>query len=224
MGLSYNPKIVTSGLTAYLDAANAKSYPGSGTTWTDMSRLQNSFTGTFPTYSSNNKGYFTFDGTDDYVSVQDPEFYYDSVSAFVWFYPKLASTYHVALQHGNDDGSNTMDWALGYDYDQVHVRVNTSTPAVNTYTGGTGVLLNKWGHAGFTYDGARVQIYINGALSATTSAVFAAKAYNNYLNVGRGITGGTANLDIAIATVYNRALTPSEVTQNFNAHRGRFSL
>ena len=41
MGTNYNPQIVTSGLVLALDAANPKSYPGSGTAWNDLSGLGN---------------------------------------------------------------------------------------------------------------------------------------------------------------------------------------
>jgi hypothetical protein len=37
MGIAYNPRTITDGLVLCLDAANSKSYPGSGTTWTDLS-------------------------------------------------------------------------------------------------------------------------------------------------------------------------------------------
>jgi hypothetical protein len=64
MGFNYSPKIVTDGLVLYLDAANSKSYPGSGTTWGDLSRSQNN--GALvngPTFSSANNGILTFNGS-----------------------------------------------------------------------------------------------------------------------------------------------------------------
>jgi len=72
MATNYNPKITTDGLVLCLDAANPKSYPGSGTAWFDISG--NSRNGTLtnsPTFSSSNQGYFSFDGTDDFVSITD---------------------------------------------------------------------------------------------------------------------------------------------------------
>jgi hypothetical protein len=70
MGFNYSPKIVTDGLVLYLDAANSKSYPGSGTTWGDLSRGGNN--GTLvngPTFSSANGGSLVFNGTNQYASV-----------------------------------------------------------------------------------------------------------------------------------------------------------
>ena len=69
MAVNYNTAIVTNGLVLALDAANTKSYPGSGTTWTDLSANGNN--GTLvntPSYSPNNQGYFTFNGTNQAVS------------------------------------------------------------------------------------------------------------------------------------------------------------
>ena len=71
MATYYNPKIVTNNLFLYLDAANAKSYPGSGTAWKDLSGQNNDTTlVNGPTYNSNNSGCFVFDGTDDYLEVE----------------------------------------------------------------------------------------------------------------------------------------------------------
>ena len=70
MSIFYNPRIVTDGLVLALDAGNTKSYPGSGTTWTDLSGRGN--TGTLtngPTYSSANGGSIVFDGTNDHVTM-----------------------------------------------------------------------------------------------------------------------------------------------------------
>lgn len=69
MGLTHSPKIVTNGLVLALDAANNKSYPGSGVTWYDLSGNGNNGTLTNgPTFNVGNLGSIVFDGTNDYVS------------------------------------------------------------------------------------------------------------------------------------------------------------
>ena len=69
MGVAYNPNIVTDGLVLCLDAANKRSYPGTGTTWTDRSANGNNGTLTNgPTFDSANGGSIVFDGTNDYVT------------------------------------------------------------------------------------------------------------------------------------------------------------
>ena len=70
MALSHSPSIVTNGLVFCVDAASPRSYPNSGTTWYNVSGA--GFNGTLingPTHTSGVNGYFTFDGVDDYVSV-----------------------------------------------------------------------------------------------------------------------------------------------------------
>jgi len=68
MGIAYNPRIVTDGLVLALDAGNTKSYPGSGSTWTDLSGINNaSLNGA--TFSSFGGGSIEFDGTNDYVDL-----------------------------------------------------------------------------------------------------------------------------------------------------------
>ena len=70
MAFRYSPSIITSGLVLYLDVANTRSYPGTGTVWTDLSRGGNNGTLTNgPTFNSSNNGSIVFDGTDDYVNI-----------------------------------------------------------------------------------------------------------------------------------------------------------
>jgi len=70
--LAHSPRIITDGLVLCLDAGNPKSYPGSGTTWTDLSGNGNNGTLTNgPTYNSGNLGSLVFDGVNDYVNLGD---------------------------------------------------------------------------------------------------------------------------------------------------------
>jgi len=72
MGTSYNPAIVTDGLVLCLDAANNRSYPGAGTTWTDLKGVHNCDLQNGPAFSSANGGSIAFDGTDDVADVASP--------------------------------------------------------------------------------------------------------------------------------------------------------
>ena len=72
--MAYNngPRIVTNGLVFSVDAADRNSYPGSGTTWTDVSLSGNNGTLTNgPTFSSTYGGGIVLDGINDYVSIND---------------------------------------------------------------------------------------------------------------------------------------------------------
>jgi hypothetical protein len=72
MGLNHSPRIVTDGLVLCLDAANRKSYPGSGTTWFDLSGLAQNFTlYNTPTFSNNREGELLFSGSNDYARIRN---------------------------------------------------------------------------------------------------------------------------------------------------------
>ena len=67
MAFAYSPKILTDGLVFAVDAANKKSYPGSGTTWTDLAGSNDGTLTNGPTFNSGDGGSIVFDGTDDLV-------------------------------------------------------------------------------------------------------------------------------------------------------------
>jgi hypothetical protein len=72
MSLQHSPRIVTDGLVLCLDAANRQSYPGSGTVWTDLAGSNNGTLTNGPTFSSANGGSLVFDGSNDYINLQNP--------------------------------------------------------------------------------------------------------------------------------------------------------
>ena len=88
MAIFYNPRTITDGLVLCLDAANSKSYPGSGTTWTDLSGNGNHVTISGATYNSSERlGCFDFDGTDDYAyssSTVNNMSSLSGLSLFIW--------------------------------------------------------------------------------------------------------------------------------------------
>ena len=66
-GFANNAPIVTDGLVFYVDAGNSNSYPGSGTTWSDLIGSNDGALTNGPTFDSANGGSIVFDGTNDYV-------------------------------------------------------------------------------------------------------------------------------------------------------------
>ena len=90
MGLSHSPRIVTDGLVMCLDAGNSRSYPGTGTVWTDLAGNIGTLTNG-PTFNSENGGSVVFDGTNDGVDVSGTESFNGplgvSYTLSAWFYP-----------------------------------------------------------------------------------------------------------------------------------------
>jgi hypothetical protein len=230
MAANYNPKIVTDGLVLCLDAGNAKSYPGTGTTWNDISRNGN--TGTLtngPTYGSDNGGSLIFDGSNDFVEVSPTklnESIVNSISIECWVYPKTTSyqligggqdntgSRYTAAFNINSDGANIYGFDLEATSGQVRLTSSSNTLEVN-----------KWKHLTGTYDGSTASFYINGTLidsdNGTSGNII---NFDNFI-LGKDIaTSRHLNGNIACFKVYNRALSASEIEQNFNALRGRFGI
>jgi hypothetical protein len=115
MGFYRGANVVTSGLVLALDAANTKSYPGSGTTWSDLSGNGN--TGTLtngPTFNSANGGSIAFDGIDDYTNLGlvTQLTNITNVSVNAWVYPVTSSTTVYVSRYFNTTLNN--GWLIRY--------------------------------------------------------------------------------------------------------------
>jgi hypothetical protein len=235
MSINYNPSVVTSGLQLYLDAANPKSYPGSGTTWTDLSGFGNHGTLTNgPTYTSANNGSIVFDGAGDYVDCGS-SFTGSTLSGLTvetWMYPTSTAT---SIMVGNGSGIASTTFYLAQD----HLYFVPGT-FMFTVTGATtydkvhatfSYQINSWYHIVGTWTpGNRLKIYSNGVDSSRSPAVdgsLQTSLRNGDTNLFLGTRGPTINWysgNLPAVKIYNRALSDEEVAQNFNAHRWRYGL
>jgi hypothetical protein len=233
MGVRYNPKIVTDGLVLALDAANIKSYPGSGTTWTDMSGLGNNGTLTNgPTFSSNNAGSIEFDGTNDYVVLTRPV--QDDFTLSCWFRTTQSFTIYTSGAFHWWQGAGLVDCEVGNVVNDFGLSLNaakvsfgvggssdTSIQSPLTYND------NVWHYAVATRirsSGALV-LYVDGTLVASGTGGTNSLTTATQLRIGSLQTNTNFFLgNIAQASIYNRALSAAEVLQNYNALKGRFGL
>lgn len=225
MGIAYNPKIVTDGLVLCLDAANPKSYPGSGTVWTDLSGNGN--TGTLtngPTYSSANSGSIVFDASNDYVSGTNNNTLQlvNDLTVCAWvklgdagnqgIFEKMASPYNgygITKQNG-------------------YFKFWTGAAGSYVYTNSNSTYLsdNNWYYVVGRRMSGTNRLFINSILQSDSQSpslsdsgqIYVIGRY--YSNIDAYYTGG----HIAQVSVYNRALTSTELSQNFNAHRGRYEI
>ena len=229
MATSYSPKIVTDGLVLCLDAADRKSYPGTGTTWTDRSGNGNNGTLTNgPTFDSANGGGIEFDGTNDYVVIPN------SSSIQLAANQPFTISYFVNLDSITGNGgfmAPVMKSWFGTSYGHL---LGTSNKYLLVYTDGDNSVElyvynildgyeNKWLQITQTYDGDRIYVYQNGEFysQSGTGITLTTNTANLYL----GSSGGSSYfLDGTMANVYlyNKALTASEVLQNYNATKDRF--
>ncbi len=230
MGLGHNPSlIIDSSLVLYLDAANPRSYPASGTAWGDISGNNN--TGTLtngPTYNSSNQGTIAFDGTNDYVdcgngltlsSIGNSTNITAAGWAYFTAYGGGGQAYSVITVKGApwtwllENPSNTLRFRITAGGSDVNV-ADTTTHALNT-----------WYYVVGTYDGSNMKIYVNGVLKNTKAQAGALGTNSFSAKIGT-YEGTNYNLTgrIGIVQIYNRALSADEVSQNFNALRGRFGI
>ena len=220
MGISYNPRIVTDGLVLALDAGNTKSYPGSGTTWTDLSGRGN--TGTLtngPTYNSANGGSIVFDGVDDYVELNTNNIITGTNPfTFEAFYRITNTSVNAEIfgNYGPGYTSNTI-WISG----RYGVYINGSVPYFQGYPLGLGTY-----HMAFTRTSAGAcTLYKNGVVDGTATSTTSISSSQNF-RIGSDVNQIIEQLggNLYNLKVYNRALTAAEVSQNFNATRSRFGI
>lgn len=227
MALSHSPAIITQNLVLCLDAGNPKSYPGSGTTWTDLSGK--GINGTLtngPTYSSDNGGSLSFDGTDDYITLNsstdfDGEFSYgcwvrrDVVSGNGYTNMFTSTLQNEQLQIDTTGFPGSMGMYVNGGYSRTENNVIPIGEWTYCVWQRTGTTLNGWVNGVRVFNGENDLGY--GSVSTAQSRVNKLGAYS---------AGTSYNLDGALSNVqiYNRALTASEIQQNFNALRGRFSI
>lgn len=222
-----NKRIVTGGLVLHLDAGNSLSYPGSGTTWFDLSGNGNNGTLTNgPTFDAANGGSVVFDGVNDYVicssSITYPS---NNLTAEVWAYTDVTED-SITFSHYN--AQQNRGWLLFFKSDgtvAVDGRESStyrSVPSTGfTYTPGA------WVHMVFTQQLGTWSIYANGIFR--NSANFNNVNLSNSLRPTVGAASGNQTISlldggVAIARIYNRALTAAEINQNFQATRGRFGI
>jgi hypothetical protein len=226
LALSHSPRIVTENLVLCLDAGNTKSYPGTGTAWTDLSGNGNNGTLTNgPTYSSANGGFFQF-VTDDFARIANNTAL-DTQTPTVEVWVKTNAT----TQNGFwfEKGTVNSQYSLFQEGTGIQWRMNIGGVTNLTTTTATYINTSNWYQVVGTYTSGSRRLYINGVLvnSDTQTGTIATNSGGMSIGVYGGFSGDRGyyyNGNLSSCKVYNRALTASEIQQNFNALRSRYGL
>jgi len=225
MALGHGPRVVTDGLVLALDVGDTNSYSGSGTTWTDLSGNGNNGTLTNGVgYNSSNGGYFDLDGTDDYIS-----------TGLVLPSPSTKpTTFDLVFKYNTNNNFRGLIGAAQYQQSgfsigfasQSSIRITYNASPSSSYEPTWSYDSSVISNGTFVFDGRNISGYRNGSLISTHTASFDTDVNNNGVQIGRTLQGGwqVSDVDIYVVRVYNRALTASEISQNFNALRGRFGI
>ena len=237
MGLAHSPRVVTDGLVLALDAGNAKSYSGSGTTWTDISRNGNNGTLTnVPTYSN---GSIVFDGTNDNVLITNPTTIKNqNFTISVWVNPGTQNASIVSIIDFDHASSPLQGWVLQsedattnrYFYLAWRGESSFQPSGGGGFGAGKGIQVTNstWQNIVYSKNGTSLLGYLNGTqlYSGTSASSTVSYENNKNLMIGSCVAFSSRSFkgDISNTTIYNRALTASEIQQNFNALRGRFGI
>jgi hypothetical protein len=238
MGVSYNVSpIVTNGLVLYLDVVNPRSYSSTSNTWTDLSNNGNN--GTINGTTVYNTGGLLFDGSTSYINFSaDPTVNLaNAISYEIVFTPTvLPQSFPCLISKGQnpDPGAGANAFTL--------LTINSANVLIfqvasTVYNPGPGqqcptpLTPNTTYHVTATYDSSLgISLYVNGVLTNTfpqTGQIFNSNQTGGFgvgrdtrYNVGTRMFKG----NIYSVKIYNRALAPNEVIQNFNALRGRYGV
>jgi hypothetical protein len=231
VGIIYNSSIVRNGLVLHLDAANPKSYPGSGNTWFDISGAGNHFTlFNNPVHSA---GHFTFNGSTQYAisSATINMSTFQSVTVEIGI-RNITVGVGMAWEHTADWNTNAGGFGL-YHNSQGGAQVtgwhhtNHNTYGVLNYQLDTGTTWNI--HTNIfsrIVDSTGRLAYGNGSLLATGSPTSGSTVFaNSFFHIAvRGTTSAFSNSEISFIRIYNRKLSAQEISQNFEATRGRYGI
>jgi len=225
MAFYRGPKIVTSGIQLYLDAADRNSYAGSGTSWNDLSGNANNATlVNGVSYVSSNSGALVFDGSDDYGTVSnDMTSGTGNFAVSVWVY----KTDTVENRYVWDFGSNGGTLVSGTSIAQGFRYYNPTTGVGSSlYTSGPVHAENTWYNIVISRISGTTYFYSNGSLVTSGADGGNIGTWGTTFSIGRYGGGGYVHQGrISNILVYkNKGLTPNEVLQNFNAMRGRFGV
>lgn len=222
--------VITSGLVLYVDASIPSSYPGTGTTWYDLS--PSGYNGTLSgstAFNSANGGYISLQSNTGYIDfgLGSAGSSSSAYSAGAWFKPTTVSSTTVFMARGNDmTGGYPSGWNFGMALATTDFRTGivTSTPGIAQVNVNYATIANTstWYNVIAVWNpGNSIKLYVNGVLRATTNTS------NTVLrNSGTGWNSTDSatkyNSNLGSMMVYNRVLSDAEVLQNFNSTKTRF--
>jgi hypothetical protein len=228
MGLAHSPRIVTDGLVLCLDAASKRSYPGTGTTWTDRVGEYDGTLTNGPTFSNDSGGSIVFDGLDDYVQTQNITISTANFMLSCWIKFDSFSSLSTPL-------ASSHYYATGYNGNFI-LRINSGNSITfATYNGRSNeqyittnysMYINRWYNIVVDGDGVNSSIYVDtDKISSFAQNKVLTDLSNGGLIIGDDISWSNQAFNGAVSNVsiYNRALTADEILQNYLSTKERYA-
>lgn len=208
--------VVTENLVVHLDAANLASYPGSGTTWTNLVDSTN-YTITAGTFDSGDGGSIIFDGTSTFVAIGTPLSNGSNLTKEAWINADVVTSSRNIISSASNVlwlNASTLSAGVGASYSLV---TSSSFPA------------GVWRHVVQTFDDASntMRLYINGTqvsqnVSVSQSYISETERVGAHFFSGNPVSFFDGK--IAQVRVYNQALTAQQVLDNYNNTKATFGL
>ena len=209
---------VNDGLVLNFDPANSRSYPGIGITINNLSGIGN--TGVLtngPTFSQLNGGTISFDGSNDYIQIINEIPPLSTFTIDLWINSVVPADGHRIIF----DGYNT--FRVSILSGKYMVGAGNGSTWINFYLYSVrNPIYNTWEHICWTWDGSKSKLYLNGAFEAEQSSA-AFSTISGELRLAGFVQGGyNWNGKLSASKIYNRALSSTEVLQNYNATKNRY--
>ena len=224
-------------LKLFIDAGNPLSYPGTGTTVTDLIGTQNGTLVNGVGYSSADGGKFTLDGVNDYISFGENQFNFPSFSISMWINLTGTTGFRVPIANlGYPSGGPNSNKLFGW---ETYIFPTTNQVVFDCYNGTlsggsdrvssvTNLSAGTWYHLCFTkINNGNMKLYINGSLNATkvttTNPVYDV-SHKTAIGVQRweSSIAYPFNGSVPITKIFNYELNSTEVTADFNEFKSRY--
>jgi len=220
--------LATNGLLLYLDAGDRLSYPGTGTTWTDLSGNGNH--GTLlngVSYSSANGGTLVFDGSDDYVSLPSGfGTWTNGITIFAIVNFGAASTWERIMDFGNGSYASNIFLGRNGTSDTLEFQMFNGGTLTGTVSTANGIVNNTTAQYAVALNGTTGTAYRNGNLLNTVSLTAVPPTVtraNNYIGKSNW-ADALFQTSMNVVMIYNRGLTAAEIAQNYNFFKSRYGI
>lgn len=235
----YGPRIITDGLILHLDAADRNSYPGSGTIWYDLVGQRNFNLLNGPTYDSSNGGCLVFDGVDDYAQNSPTDTalgQFDSSTSFTvctWIYsidiahPESSNTEgRMCAKSGYPNSYWNIDFRNSDKTIQLEARDSNALAFATSgsTSSSNAIVLNTWQYVNVVFDrnNLYVYFYVNGQSKGSQPINPSFVDINSTAAFQISSSFAEIGAKFGSFSMYNKALSTSEILQNYEAIKNRY--
>jgi len=224
MAVIGGPDIVQDGLVFYMDPANYRSYPGSGTTWTDIVGRKTATLTNGPTFSTIGGGSIAFDGANDYAALTTTGLLVNSFCLSMWIYPHdVAGGFQMLWGADGYAGGTGLGHYIYNNTVRPYIAVGGS--AAELFNSNANLTNNTWFNVVLQRNkSVKWELYIDGVLDSTNSSTALADSFSaTNTRIGQH-SGGNLPFDgnMSHIILYDRVLTPAEILENYNEFKDRF--